>query len=312
MVPGKNKPSIVCMGSVNIDFVMFVDQFPGVGETVIAEHFGSYPGGKGGNQAITAAQLGCEVTFLGKFGMDRYSEELLVSLRESGVNIDHVIKTDGSSGVAMISVDRLGRNSISYFPSSSGTLAISEVHANRDLFQPGRVLLATFEAGVDIVYEAAKLSKSRDMLVVVDPAPMSMEVPADLHLYVDVIKPNEIEASQMTGIPINDLSSARLALGKLITMGYRCPVITLGSQGVVYYADGAIHHQAAVTVHAIDSTAAGDVFAGALACCIAQGRDMHESIRFASAAAALCTTVKGARTSIPTLESVSGFLNSLV
>lgn len=309
--PDQNKPAIICMGSVNIDFVMFVDEFPGVGETVIAEHFSSYPGGKGGNQAITAAQLGAEVCFLGKLGQDEYSEKLLVSLQESGVNIDSVVTADGSSGVAMIRVDRHGQNSISFCPSSSGSLTKAEIDAKQDIFQPGRVLLATFEAGVDVVYEAAKLSKSRDMLVIVDPAPMAAAVPPDFPPYVDIIKPNEVEAAQMTGISVTDLPSARRALEKLVVMGYRCPIITLGDKGAVYYADNRVYYAEPVKVNAIDSTAAGDVFVGALAAGIIQGRDLHESIKFASAAAAFSTTFMGARTSIPTLESLLEFYQTL-
>lgn len=296
---------IVCMGSINMDLVMFMDKLPDPGETVVTDNYHSFPGGKGGNQAATVATLGGKALFLGKLGRDFFSESLLASLKKKGVNVDHLLQVDGTAGVAMIRVDKQGQNSISFTPGANSLLTVQEIFAHQHLFKAGRILLTTFEMDVRLVYEAAKLAKGKGMRVIVDPGPMQHDIPGDFHKYVDIIKPNEKEASQLTGIAVTGVESALGAAKRLVEMGYSCPIITLGDQGLVYYYQGEFQHLNPVKVHSIDSTAAGDVFSGALAVSLAQGSSLPDSIKFAAAAAGISTTVHGAQTSIPTLESVS-------
>jgi ribokinase len=296
--------AVVCMGSINMDLVMFMDKLPEPGETVITDNYASFPGGKGGNQAATVATLGGKALFLGKLGRDSFSKSLMASLKKKGVNVDHILQTEGTAGVAMVRVDKHGQNSISFTPGANSLLTTEEIYEKQYLFKEGRILLTTFEIDVHLVYEAAKLAKAKGMRVIVDPGPMINNIPGDFHNYVDIIKPNETEASRLTGITVTNPDSAARALKKMMEMGYHCPIITLGQQGLVYYYQGEIQHLGPIRVNSIDSTAAGDVFSGALAVSVAQGAALPDSIKFARAAAGISTTVQGAQTSIPGLASV--------
>jgi ribokinase len=303
MISGKPSDGILCMGSINMDLVMYAENLPGPGETVVTDNFSTFPGGKGGNQAATIGRLGGNPVFLGKLGSDEFSASLRASLTEKGVDVSHIIECNGTAGIAIILVDKQGQNSICFTPGANALLTVEEIHQKMELFQPGRVLLATFEIGVDLVYEAAKLAKSRGMFVVVDPAPM-VDLPNDFHEYVDVITPNETEASLLTGVSVSGISSAKQALRQMIDRGFRLPIITLGDNGLIFVDKGIAQHVPALEVEAIDTTAAGDVFAGALTFSLAHGVTLLEAIKFANIAAGLSTTVKGAQTSIPSLELV--------
>ncbi len=299
----RSNNEVVCMGSINMDLVMYAERLPGPGETVITDNFHTFPGGKGGNQAATIGKLGGKPIFLGKLGNDQFSSSLKESLTQNGVDVSHIIDSAGTAGIAIILVDGQGQNSISFTPGANALLTVEEIHQKRELFRPGRILLATLEIGVNLVYEAAKLAKQHDMLVVVDPAPMQ-ELPADFGQYVDVIKPNETEATMLTGMVVNDVPSAQLALTKMKDMGYHLPIITLGEQGVVFLYDDEFHHVEPHRVDPTDTTAAGDVFSGSLTFSLARGEEVAEAIKFANLAAALSTTVRGAQTSIPSLQLV--------
>lgn len=296
--------TIVCMGSINMDLVMFMDKLPKPGETIQTDNFTSFPGGKGGNQAATVAALGGFALFFGKLGNDSFSQSLVASLENRGVDVSHILQSTGTAGIAMIRVDQHGQNSISFTPGANSLLTAQEIHQHEHIFKPGRVLLTTFEIGIHRVYEAAQLAKSKGMEVIVDPGPMVKNIPKDFHNYVDIIKPNETEASQLTGISVSDKSSAARAVETMVQMGFSCPIITLGEQGLVYYYKGEICYLDAISVDTIDATGAGDVFSGALAVSIAKRRALPDSVKFAAVAAAISTTAYGAQTSIPTLESV--------
>lgn len=292
------------MGSINMDLVMFMDRLPKPGETVITDNYFSFPGGKGGNQAATVATLGGKAFFLGKLGKDSFSDSLVNSLEKKGVNVAHILRTDGTAGVAMVRVDKKGQNSISFTAGANSLLTVDEIYEQQHLFQAERVLLTTFEIDIHLVYEAAKLAKAKGMRVIVDPGPMVHNIPEDFCKYVDIIKPNETEASLLTGITVTDVVSAVSAAKKMVALGYACPIITLGSQGLVYYYEGKVQHLKPIKVETVDSTAAGDVFSGALAVSVAQGVSLPESIEFAGVAAGISTTVPGAQSSIPSLEAV--------
>lgn len=295
---------IVCMGSLNMDLVMYVKSLPAAGETVVTDNFSTFPGGKGGNQAATVGRLGGNAIFLGKLGSDGFSESLITSLIADGIDVSRIIRVDGTSGIAIILVDKEGQNSIAFTPGTNALLSEDDINVNQDLFQEGRILLASLEIGVEKVYYAARLARQRGMTVLIDPAPMPHTLPADFSKYVNIITPNETEASILTGIKVNSPSSAKKAVEVMFTLGYSKPIITLGAQGLVFGLDGEIHPLEAHTVNAVDTTAAGDVFAGALAMSIANGTEFTQAIKFANVSAALSTTVKGAQTSIPEMGFV--------
>ena len=298
--------SVLCMGAINIDLTMVMDHLPVPGETIITDNFNTYPGGKGGNQAVAASKLGGHVGFFGKLGGDDFSDRLTQSLRDNGVDVSGILRDPGSTaGVAMIRVDSRGQNSISFTPGANAKLRPEEVHAHGSLFKPGAILLVTGEISSVTAWEAIRLAKRNGMFVVLDPAPPPKDgVPTDVPSLVDIVKPNETEASHLTGIQVTDFASAERAVAKLVEMGFAIPIVTLGEQGVVAAIEGQIERIAPFQVTSVDSTAAGDVFSGALAARLARGHGLEHALDFAKTAAALSTTMAGAQTSIPSLEQV--------
>ena len=163
---------ILCMGAINMDLVMFMDHLPVPGETVITDNFSTFPGGKGGNQAVAASLLGGKVSFFGKLGGDEFSDQLVDSLQERGVGIDSILRAaDLTAGIAIIRVDSAGQNSISFTPGANARLTPEEVEQNASLFTPGKILLVTMEIDPDTAHAAIRMAKKNGMTVILDPAP---------------------------------------------------------------------------------------------------------------------------------------------
>lgn len=301
---------ILCMGSINMDLTMFMKRMPAPAETVATDNFATYPGGKSGNQAVAASRLGGQVGFFGKLGDDMFSKELLAAMRSDNVNTDNILIEKGeTAGVAMIRIDEEGINSISFSPGANALITPQDIEKNEALFEQYGFLLITTEIQADTVFAAVRMAKSKGMTVVMDPAPIPQKpIPEDIPALVDFIKPNEIEAGQLTGMKVTDDISAEHCLDKLLKMGFACPIITLGKAGCITQIDGELRKFSPPKVNAIDTTAAGDVFLGAFTAALAQGYEIAQAIEFASTASAISTTVKGAQTSIPNLQRVKEFM----
>lgn len=302
--------NILCMGSINMDLVMFVDRLPEPGETIVTDNFNKYPGGKGGNQAVAASMLGGNVTMFGKLGDDYFSSQLRESLISKGVEVSSIISEEGvTAGIAMIRVDKKGQNSITFTPGANAKLTPGDVRKHENLFTSGGILLITMEIKPETVYEAVRVAKKNGMFIILDPAPVPKDnIHSDIPPLIDIIKPNEIEATSITGIEVKDFSSSEKAIRKLLEMGFSHPIITLGEKGVIAYLGEKIIKIDSISVKVVDCTAAGDVFSGALAASISRGERLSDALKFANTAAALSVTVQGAQTSIPTLEKVTGFM----
>lgn len=300
------KKRILCMGSINIDLVMFMKQFPSPGETILTDNFQTFPGGKGGNQAVTAARLGGTVTYFTKLGNDGFSQELISKQKEASVNIDPILIEEGATaGIAMIWVDESGQNSISFTPGANRLLTPADVQTNAQVFDQADILLITMEIQTETVYEAIRLAKSKGLIVVLDPAPAPAGgIPNEIAALVDYTKPNETEAEILTGIKVEDEASAKLALDALKAKGFQTPIVSLGSEGAVTYVDQGFYRIEPIPVESIDTTAAGDVFIGAFTAALSMGESFTACLDYAKTAAAISTTRKGAQSSIPNREEV--------
>jgi len=301
--------NVTVVGSLNMDLVVKAPRLPAVGETVTKGTFGTFPGGKGANQAVAAARLGARVGMVGAIGKDAFGSQLRDGLRRDGVDVSHVIEIDDApSGVALITVGSQGQNTIVVAPGANWRMTTAHVDAAADLIARSQILLIQLEIPIETVTRAAEIASSAKVRVVLDPAPApESPLPDRLIRLVDVINPNEVEAKVLTGTNVADERGARDAAERLLAMGCRSAVIKLGARGA-FVADG--DTRAAVPgihVDAVDTTAAGDAFAGALAVALGEGRPVMEAVRFANVAGAISVTRMGAQPSMPRRAEVVEF-----
>ncbi|WP_327580601.1 ribokinase [Nonomuraea sp. NBC_00507] len=292
---------ISVFGSANMDLVAYVSEAPKRGETVTGHRFRTIPGGKGANQAIAAARAGAEVAFLGAVGDDGFGAELRATLSEAGVDVRGLRQVPGPSGIAHIVVDDDGGNSIIVVPGANGTVA-GPSGDDLALIARSEALLLQLELPMAAVVAAAEAGQVAGVPVILTPAP-AQPLPDALLDAVTLIVPNEHEAAAITGATAPDA-----ALDALLERVEEA-VITLGSQGALYGSrSGERVRVPAVEVKAVDTTAAGDTFVGALAVARAERLPMADALRFASTAAALSVQREGASTSMPTRWEIEDFL----
>jgi ribokinase len=304
--------TIVVVGSLNMDFVVEVDRLPAPGETVLGRDFQMLPGGKGANQACTAARVATAsigVRMVGRVGYDTFGDHLKASLSAAGVDVSAVhASRSHATGVALISVDRSGQNSIVVASGANHALIASEAEAMRSVFRGARLALFQLESPLDTVAAALKIARQEGARTILDPAP-AVPLSAELLSNVDILTPNESEASLLLGLPPQrvSISNAPALARALKERGPAAVVLKLGDQGC-FYSDAHVEIQSpAFSVMARDATAAGDVFNGALAVALAEDLPIAEALRFANAAAAISVTRLGAQASIPTRSEVDQF-----
>lgn len=304
-------PTIVVIGSANVDLTVKVERLPLVGETVSGGDFRLSLGGKGANQALAAQRAGAPVTLIAKLGRDPNGELLHQRLCAAGLRADGLLRdAETPSGVALIMVDPQGRNLIAVAPGSNRRLTVPEVESLRSLAFTGRILLTQLETPLETVEYALRQGRAGGMLTILNPAP-GRPLTSDLLALPDLITPNETEASLLTGIEITDLDSARQAGEHLLGLGCQTVIITLGANGALLLRQGAVQHFPAFPVTPVDSTAAGDAFNGVLAVALLEGLPLERAILWANAAGALSVTIRGAQESLPTRETIETLLQTL-
>lgn len=303
--------NIVVIGSSNTDMVVKTSHLPAAGETVLGGEFMMNAGGKGANQAVAAARYGERVVFVARVGDDMFGRQTLESLRRDGIDTSCVsVDSDRMSGVALISVNAEGENSIVVASGANMALGREDIDRAADEIRRADVVLMQLEVPMATVEYAAEVAAAAGVPVILNPAPAPAgPLGAGLLSRIDVITPNRSEATRISGIEVTDMANARRAAEAIHAMGTRRVIITLGGEGALIYDGGEFEHIGATRVEAVDTTAAGDTFNGVLAVGVAEGLSLARAAREASVAAAISVTRMGAQTAAPTRAEVEAFIS---
>ena len=297
---------IVVVGSFNADLTSYMHRMPKPGETVHGREFMIGPGGKGSNQAVAAARLGAEVTFIGRIGTDIFAPYARELWKRDGINVEYVAEDpDYSTGVATIFVDESGENSIVVTLGANLNISKEDIDLAKNAIAQADLLLTQLEIDYDTVSYALRVAKELGVRTILNPAPVG-QLATDALVNADILTPNETELeilSSMSGAPIEE--SAR----SLVTIKDQAIIVTLGSNGALCVQKDQLFSVPTYDGDVVDTTGAGDAFNGALAVAIAEGVELKNAIEFANAAAALCVTKPGAAKSMPTRSEVHNLLN---
>jgi ribokinase len=299
---------ICVLGSLNMDVVVQVENMAKIGETIFAKSISNIPGGKGANQAVACIRMGSEVSMIGKIGLDRNGDFLVSQLASDGINTNYVFKDNKeSTGTAIINVDSKGNNSIVVVAGSNMSLNKDEIKQSYSIIKDCNVIIAQFETPSEITLAAFSFAKSQGIITILNPAP-AKKLDEDLLQCTDIIIPNETEAYELTGILANDLESAKKAAEVFLNRGVKYVIITLGSKGAALITKERAELIPAILVKAIDTTAAGDSFIGAVSSKLASKELSYEYIKkaivFANKVSSIVVQRLGAQPSIPTIKEV--------
>ena len=299
----------VCvLGSINMDLVIKVNEMPKEGETILSESFEKIAGGKGANQAVAARRCGNIVSMIGKIGKDDNGKILKGLLEEDSIDTNLIFEDENEpTGMAVITVNKNGNNSITVISGSNMTLNKDEIEKSKEIIENSDILISQFEVPEEVILEAFKIAKENNKVTILNPAP-AKKIDEELLKSTDIIIPNETEAELLTGIKVNDLESAKLAANGLLEKGVKFVIVTLGSKGaaVISKEDGRIVE--AYKVKAIDTTAAGDSFIGGLSSKLdienLSFENLLKAVKFANKVSSITVQRKGAQPSIARLEEV--------
>lgn len=295
---------IVVIGSSNTDLVVRTPRIPRPGETLIGSGFMVNPGGKGANQAVAAARMGGRVTFVASVGDDQFGREALEHYKAEGIDTRFIVCHPGvASGVALISVDDAAENSIVVAPGANALLSPADVDAAEERIAAADYVLMQHEIPMDAVVRATEIATRYGVRVILNPAPAA-PIPDEVLTRLDLVTPNRSETELLTGMKIAGVNDALAAAEWFRARGVKRVAVTMGSNGALVMDDRTAEFVPAYRVEAVDTTAAGDVFNGALAVALAEGRKLGDAARFAAAASSIAVTRVGAQRSIPQREEV--------
>lgn len=290
---------IVVLGSCNTDMVVKSSRLPVPGETILGGTFMMNPGGKGANQAVAAARLGGKVIFVTKTGNDLFGRQSIELYNDENINTDYICSDpDLPSGVALITVDEHGENCIVVASGANGTLSPADIKDAEKEIASASILLMQLEIPIETVKYAAEKAKENNVRVILNPAP-AQSLSNDLLKNIYMLVPNETEAEIISGIKVSDWDSAKKAADIICSKGVDIVVITMGSLGALLKDGNEYQKVPALKVNAVDTTAAGDTFCGAISVAISEGKSLAEAVKFANQCSAITVTRMGAQASIP-------------
>lgn len=299
---------LTVLGSINVDHIMNIAQFPAPGETVIGKQYQTAFGGKGANQAVACGRSGADITFIACVGDDAIGAEILAQLQRDRIHTAAVsVVPEAATGVAMIFVNEDGENVIGISAGANAALTPEHFAPYKGLVEQSDALLMQLESPLETVIAAAQAAKNHQTRVILNPAP-ARKLPDSLLKLVDVITPNETEAEKLTGISVSDETGAARAAKVLHDKGIGQVLITLGGRGVWLSVNGEGRRIPGFKVNAVDTIAAGDTFNGAYVTALLEGKPADEAVRFAHAAAAIAVTRRGAQPSVPWRREIDAFL----
>jgi ribokinase len=300
-------PRIVVVGSANTDFVLQVPELPSKGQTVLGSRFTVAKGGKGANQAVAAARLGADVTFVARLGQDTLGNEAISAYQQEGIRTDFIFQDPGMhSGVALILVNPKGENTIAVGPGANSQLTSQDVLAASTAIQEADCLLVQLEIPLEAVQAALEIAHHYKVKTILNPAP-AQKLPPEILERVDTLTPNETEAAILAGQDPSTIDTDSLPHLASI-LGIPNMVVTLGSRGACILQQGQMNFISPFSIIPVDTTASGDAFNGALAVALASGESMSQAVRFANAAGAITATRLGAQPSLPTRQELDQFI----
>ena len=303
------KPRIVVMGSLNIDLVVQAPRIPKPGETIIgASDLQRIPGGKGANQEYGAAKLGADVALVGRVGNDMFVERLIKNLGKVGIDIRHVTRDSrASTGVAIIVVEESGQNSIVVSSGANKHVSPKDVSQAEEVIRSANLLLLQLEIPLAAVYKAAQLAQHHGVRIVLNPAP-AQPLPADLLLMMDIHIPNETETTILSGYYVDADDGIKKATAELRQSGVKIIIMTRGSRGSILITENEVTNFPAFPIKPVDTTAAGDAFVSSFAVAFAEGKSLHDAVRFGNAAGALTSMKLRAQPSMPNRMELESFI----
>ena len=298
--------NICVIGSLNMDLVVNVDTMPKPGQTIIGSNFKEVPGGKGANQAVAMARLNGNVSMIGKVGEDGFGQTLINSLKNDKVDTTYIQTSKGATGVALITVDKNAQNSIVVSPGANFEVKEDDIDNNIEAIKNSDIVVLQLETPLNTIKYALNKAKELNKYTILNPAP-AVKLDDEIIKNVDLLTPNETELEIISGVSIETEEDIQKAAQIMIEKGVKELIVTLGSKGSLYINKEKSMFKKAYKVEAVDTTAAGDSYTGALAVALSQDKNIEDEMDFASKVGALSVLKEGAQSSLPTLEYVKNF-----
>lgn len=303
------KQHLVVVGSINMDLVVRTPRMPLPGETLLGSDFHTIPGGKGANQTVAVARQGAAVKIVGCVGNDDFGQAQWRCLNAEGIDLSLLqVDAQQATGIAVIMIDQSGQNSIIVSAGANNAVSVAQIDAAKDAIAQAAMLICQLEVPLESVMYAIESAHRSQTPVLLNPAPAHHGLDLTLFEQVTYLILNESEAEALTGMGVSDVTSAKAAALRLRDAGAKTVILTLGANGAIVAHGGELYHEAAVSVKAVDTTAAGDTFVGCFAFAISEGVSVPEAVRIATHASALSVTKLGAQPSIPTRQEVEQFI----